>query len=50
MSELQSIDVQIPHDIVRYWGWFLAFGIALLALGIAAVARAGAFIRTHPLI
>ena len=40
MSELQTIDVQIPHEIVRYWGWFLAFGIALLALGIAAVARA----------
>ena len=40
MSELQTIDVQIPHEIVHYWGWFLAFGIALLALGIAAVARA----------
>ena len=40
MSELQTIDVQIPHEIVQYWGWFLAFGIALLALGIAAVARA----------
>jgi uncharacterized membrane protein HdeD (DUF308 family) len=40
MTELQTIDVQIPHEIVRYWGWFLAFGIALLALGIAAVARA----------
>jgi uncharacterized membrane protein HdeD (DUF308 family) len=25
---------------VQYWGWFLAFGIALLVLGIAAVARA----------
>jgi uncharacterized membrane protein HdeD (DUF308 family) len=40
MSELQTIDVQIPHEMVHYWGWFLAFGIALLALGIAAVARA----------
>jgi len=25
---------------VQYWGWFLAFGIALLVLGVAAVARA----------
>jgi len=39
MGNIQAIDVQIPHEIVQYWGWFLAFGIALLALGIAAVVR-----------
>jgi uncharacterized membrane protein HdeD (DUF308 family) len=31
--------VQIPHEIVQYWGWFLAFGIGVLILGIAAVVR-----------
>jgi uncharacterized membrane protein HdeD (DUF308 family) len=40
MSNLQTIDVEIPQQIVQYWGWFLALGIALVALGIAAVARA----------
>jgi uncharacterized membrane protein HdeD (DUF308 family) len=35
----QAIEVQIPHEIVQYWGWFLVFGIGLLALGIAAVVR-----------
>ena len=39
MGNIQAIDVQIPHEIVQYWGWFLAFGIALLALGVAAVVR-----------
>lgn len=32
--------VQIPPEIVHYWGWFLAFGISVLILGIAAVVRA----------
>ena len=40
MSEIHAFDIQIPRDIVQYWGWFLAAGIALLALGIAAIARA----------
>jgi uncharacterized membrane protein HdeD (DUF308 family) len=40
MSGVQTLDIQIPQDIVQYWGWFLAFGIALLVLGVAAVARA----------
>ena len=34
-----QLQVQIPHEIVQYWGWFLAFGIGVLILGIAAVAR-----------
>jgi uncharacterized membrane protein HdeD (DUF308 family) len=34
-----QMQVQIPHEIVQYWGWFLAFGICVLALGIAAVVR-----------
>jgi len=32
-------EVQIPQEIVHYWGWFLAFGICLVVLGIAAVVR-----------
>jgi uncharacterized membrane protein HdeD (DUF308 family) len=39
MGDIQALDIQVPHDIVQYWGWFLAFGIALLLLGIAAVIR-----------
>jgi uncharacterized membrane protein HdeD (DUF308 family) len=40
MNSIQTLEIQIPQDIVQYWGWFLAFGIALLILGVAAVARA----------
>jgi len=39
MGNVQTLDVQIPHEIVQYWGWFLAFGICLLLLGVVAVAR-----------
>jgi uncharacterized membrane protein HdeD (DUF308 family) len=38
-TEIQNLEVQFSHDLVQHWGWFLAFGIALLALGVAAVAR-----------
>ena len=34
-----QLQVQIPQEIVQYWGWFLAFGIGVLILGIAAVVR-----------
>jgi uncharacterized membrane protein HdeD (DUF308 family) len=39
MGSIQNLDVQIPHEIIQYWGWFLAFGIALLLLGIVAIVR-----------
>ena len=39
MGNIQNLDVQIPHEIIQYWGWFLAFGIALLLLGVIAVFR-----------
>jgi uncharacterized membrane protein HdeD (DUF308 family) len=39
MGNIQAFQVQIPHDIVQYWGWLLAFGIGLVVLGFAAVAR-----------
>ncbi len=40
IGDIQAIEVQIPREIIQYWGWFLAFGIGVLVLGIAAVARA----------
>ena len=39
-AEIQSLDVQFSRDLIQYWGWFLALGVGLLALGVAAVARA----------
>ena len=39
MGEMQTYSVSMPQELVQYWGWFLAFGIALLALGVVAVAR-----------
>jgi uncharacterized membrane protein HdeD (DUF308 family) len=44
MTDTQAFAVQIPQDIVQYWGWFLALGVGLLALGVAAIARS--FIAT----
>jgi uncharacterized membrane protein HdeD (DUF308 family) len=39
MGDIQSLQIQVPHEIIQYWGWFLAFGIGLLVLGVAAVVR-----------
>jgi uncharacterized membrane protein HdeD (DUF308 family) len=33
------LDVRIPAEIVNNWGWFLAFGIALVLLGALAIVR-----------
>jgi uncharacterized membrane protein HdeD (DUF308 family) len=38
LGEVQ-LEAQIPREIIQYWGWFLAFGIGVLVLGIAAVVR-----------
>jgi len=40
MSEIQTLDVRIPAEIIHNWGWFLAFGIGLALLGILAIVRA----------
>ncbi len=40
MSEIQTLDVRIPAEIIHNWGWFLAFGISLALLGILAIVRA----------
>jgi uncharacterized membrane protein HdeD (DUF308 family) len=39
IGNVQSLDVQIPHEIIQYWGWFLAFGIGLVLIGVVAVVR-----------
>jgi uncharacterized membrane protein HdeD (DUF308 family) len=31
--------VQVPPEMIHNWGWFLALGIGLLVLGVAAVVR-----------
>jgi uncharacterized membrane protein HdeD (DUF308 family) len=40
MGNVQALEIQIPQEMVQYWGWFLALGIGLVVLGVAAVARA----------
>jgi uncharacterized membrane protein HdeD (DUF308 family) len=39
MWNIQTFEVQVPHDVAQHWGWLLAFGIGLVVLGFAAVAR-----------
>jgi uncharacterized membrane protein HdeD (DUF308 family) len=40
MTEIQALDIRVPAEIVQNWGWFLAFGLALMLLGILAIVRA----------
>jgi len=40
MGEAQDLAVQVPRELVQHWGWYLAFGIALVVLGVAAIGRA----------
>jgi uncharacterized membrane protein HdeD (DUF308 family) len=37
MSEM--LVIQVTPEMIHHWGWFLAFGIVLLALGIGAIVR-----------
>ena len=39
MSGEVQLLIQVPHEIAQNWGWFFAFGIALIILGVAAVVR-----------
>jgi uncharacterized membrane protein HdeD (DUF308 family) len=36
MSEIQTLDVRIPAEIIHNWGWFLAFGIGAIVRAVAA--------------
>ncbi len=38
-ADIPTLDVQITKDLAQQWGWFLAFGVALMIIGAAAVAR-----------
>ena len=39
MTAIQALGSQIPAEIIHNWGWFLAFGIGLVVLGVVAIAR-----------
>jgi len=39
MNEIDILTVGIPPEVIHNWGWFLAFGIGLMLLGIAAIIR-----------
>ncbi len=38
-ADIHTLDIEITRELAQNWGWFLLFGVALLALGIAAVWR-----------
>ncbi len=38
-SAIDVVVVQVTPEMIRNWGWFLAFGVVLLLLGVAAVVR-----------
>ena len=35
----EMLMIRVTPEMVQHWGWFLAFGIVLLVLGIAAIVR-----------
>ena len=38
-ADIHTLDIELTRDLAQYWGWFLLFGLVLLALGIAAIYR-----------
>src|SRR5215470_4253407 len=38
-TQAQQPPMDIPGEIIHNWGWFLVFGIGLVALGVAAIVR-----------
>lgn len=38
-ADVQTLDIQFTKDLAQSWGWFLLWGLLLLALGIVAVWR-----------
>ena len=32
LGNIHTLDIQVPHEIVQYWGWFRAFGAKTLSL------------------
>jgi len=39
LGQIDVMVMQVTQEMIHNWGWFLAFGIALMLLGIAAVVR-----------
>ena len=39
LGQIDVMVMQVTQEMIHHWGWFLAFGIALILLGIAAVVR-----------
>ena len=39
LSQIDVMIIRVTPEMIHNWGWFLAFGIVLLLLGIAAIAR-----------
>jgi uncharacterized membrane protein HdeD (DUF308 family) len=50
LSQIDVLVIQVTQEMIRNWGWFLAFGIVLMLLGIAAVVRSVAATVTSMLI
>ena len=38
-AQAQQLPTPVPAEIIHNWGWILVFGIGLVALGVAAIAR-----------
>ena len=38
-GHIDVLIVRVTPEMIQHWGWFLAFGIVLLLLGIAAIVR-----------
>jgi uncharacterized membrane protein HdeD (DUF308 family) len=39
LGHIDVMVIQVTQEMVRNWGWFLAFGIVLMVLGVAAIVR-----------
>ena len=39
---IEVLIIKATPEMIHNWGWFLAFGILLLLLGVAAIVRVGA--------
>jgi uncharacterized membrane protein HdeD (DUF308 family) len=39
LGQINVMAIQVTQEMIHNWGWFLAFGIVLMLLGIAAVVR-----------
>ena len=39
LGQIDVMIVRVTPEMIQHWGWFLALGIVLVVLGIAAIAR-----------